>query len=114
MNVPQHTLPYKAWVPYEFDSSAFGFWFIFTVQSVAHAVVGFLNISFDTLLSGFLMQICAQIKILKLRLDGLPKAIDDRRKTDMDMEKERYLKGSQFVESELLSQCIRHHIVIFQ
>ena len=115
VDIPQHTLPYKAWVPYGYDSFEIVFWFAFIVQTVAHTVVGIFNIAFDTLIPGFLMQICGQINILKLRLDELPKAIDDRRrKNDMNMGDERYLKGSQLLESELLSECIRHHLVIFQ
>ena len=84
------------------------------VQSIIHGVVGIITIAFDTLMTGFLIQICAQINVLKLRFEELPKAIDDRRrKTDMNME-ESYLKGSQLVETELLSECIRHHLVIFE
>ena len=114
VNIPQRTLPFKAWLPYGYDSFEIGFWFAYFHQRIAHAVAATVNIAFDTLFPGFLMQTCTQIKILKFRLDRLPKTIDDRMNTDVQVDDERYQKESQFQESKSLNECIRHHLKISQ
>lgn len=114
LDIPQRTLPFKAWLPYNYDTSQIGFWFAYFHQLVAHAAGASVNIAFDTLVPGLLRQTCAQIKILKSRLYAIPKTIDAIRESRWNENDSEHQRESQLLESQLLTECVRHHLEIFQ
>lgn len=114
LDIPRHTLPFKAWLPYNHDTSQIGFWLAYFHQVIACGAGAFVNIAFDTLVPGLLMQTGAQIKILKLRLYAIPKKIGISRKSCRNVDDRECQVASQLLESELVAECIRHHLVIYQ
>lgn len=113
-DIPQRALPFNAWLPYNIDSSEIGYWFAYFHQLLGVAAGASVNVAFDTLVPGLLRQTCAQIKILKLRLHAIPKTIDAIRESPWDEDDGEYQRKSQRFENGLLSECVRHHLEIFQ
>lgn len=63
-------LPYKAWIPWTCNS--FLIFFFISLQEIIAVLIGtVLNIATETTLFGFCMQICAQLEILKHRLQKI-------------------------------------------
>lgn len=63
-------LTYKAWIPFDYSSSAIYF-VVYTHQLIAMSTSGIVNVACESLLCGFLLHICCQFEILKYRLTKL-------------------------------------------
>lgn len=114
LDIPRRALPFRAWVPYNYDTTQIGFWFAYFHVLIAPAVGALVNIGFDTLIPGLMMQTCAQIKILKSRLTAIPKTINTRKQSRYHENDSESQKESRILESELLTECVRHHLEIYQ
>ncbi|XP_043285618.1 uncharacterized protein [Venturia canescens] len=113
VDIPERTVPFIAWHPFDLKTSKVGFWLAYFHQLVALYTGAAINSTFDTLVPGFMMQTCAQIKILKYRIESLPQTADSR-KLQHEKNHGEYLRERQSRESELLIECIKHHVEIFQ
>ncbi|XP_043285403.1 odorant receptor 46a-like [Venturia canescens] len=114
VDIPARIMPFKGWLPYGLESLEVGFWVAYFHQLIAHATGAAVNSTFDTLVPGFMMQTCAQMKILKYRIETLPQIVLARRTLQGDEDYGEALRERQCLESELLVECIRHHVQIFQ
>jgi hypothetical protein len=98
-------LPYRVWLPYDSNIAAL-FWITSVQQIVTLIFATVINVATETLVSGFILQTCAQIEIFQNRLQKL--IIN---KTVM------YVKrsfASSNTRSSLFSEYIRHHLGIYQ
>ncbi|XP_018403370.1 PREDICTED: uncharacterized protein LOC108780233 [Cyphomyrmex costatus] len=63
-------LTYKAWIPFDYLSSAMYF-VVYIHQLIAMSTSGIVNVAYESLLCGFLLHICCQFEILGHRLTKL-------------------------------------------
>ncbi|XP_011304112.1 putative odorant receptor 85d [Fopius arisanus] len=96
---PRGILPYQAWYPYN-TSTLVGFWSAYLHQIIAHAYGAFTNAACDTLMYGFIMQICPQFGILQHRFQCLPKSFAGITENVHQCEKNQ------------LRNCVKHHLQI--
>ncbi|XP_063977347.1 uncharacterized protein LOC135162626 [Diachasmimorpha longicaudata] len=105
--IPFGVLPYKAWIPYDYSEPSV-YWFTYYQQLLSVLFAAHLNIGFDTIFPGFMLQICAQFNILKCRLHRIVNHFDDV----------QCLKGKSSDTLELyenhLIDCIKYHRDIFE
>lgn len=78
--------------PFEIPSKNL-FWIAFTHQLVATHTMSVLSMNFDVLMVGYMLQICAQIKMLQLELANISNVESD-------------------LQYHAIVSCIRHHIKI--
>ncbi|XP_011308083.1 odorant receptor 46a, isoform A-like [Fopius arisanus] len=107
-NLPFGILPYKAWVPYPYSTPAI-YWFTYCQQLISVFVAANLNIGFDTVIFGILMQICTQFNMLKCRLEMI---IDEFDAKQIASSVQITPTSSQMYEQYILD-CIKYHIAIF-
>lgn len=109
VNIPQKTLPFPAWLPYNYSKT--GIYAIsYTHQIIGNATSAILHVANDTLISGIMLQICAQLELLKHRISKLP-SIVQKLKSVKAASVNNTVKSK---ESELLGDIIKHHNNIFQ
>ncbi|EZA59460.1 ObirOr5-E22 [Ooceraea biroi] len=63
-------LPYNTWVPYDYTSSL-SLWLTSLQESIAVILGTFINVATETSVLGFCLQTCAQLEILKHRLQRM-------------------------------------------
>ncbi|KAH0549403.1 hypothetical protein KQX54_008955 [Cotesia glomerata] len=66
-NIPRKQLLYQAWLPYNYTSRPIVYWVSSMEQLVTVYILAGINFSFDLIFFGTMLNICAQIKVLKLR-----------------------------------------------
>lgn len=66
-NIPQRQLLYRAWLPYNYSSLPIIYWISSMEQLATVHILAGINFSFDLIFFGTMLNICAQINILKLR-----------------------------------------------
>lgn len=103
-NTLEGHLPFKMWVPYDY-TPPFLFWFTSIQELVALIFATIVNIATETTVLGFCLQICAQIEILKHRLQRIKPS-----------EKKETPRISLHDESNKtrLSEHILHHLCIIR
>lgn len=102
-DVPKRSLPYHTWLPY--DSTTYvGYWIAYCHQIFAHLFGALVNVAYDTLIPGFMLKICAQLRILEYRLNSIPKNIYSSDSFDD-------IRRREVIE---VSKCVKHHLKIFQ
>lgn len=89
MDLPKENLTYRAWLPFDYTPPSV-FYFVFTHQLIGMMITAAVNVACDSLISGFLQQICCQLEILKYRLT---KVLHDH---------------------HILRDCIHHHDRIYE
>ncbi|XP_070156716.1 odorant receptor 46a-like [Polyergus mexicanus] len=89
MDLPKENLTYRAWLPFDYTPPSV-FYLVFTHQLIGMMITAAVNVACDSLISGFLQQICCQLEILKYRL---AKVLHDH---------------------HILRDCIRHHDHIYE
>lgn len=72
LNTLEGHLPFRMWLPYDY-TSLFLFWFTSIQELMAIIFGGIVNVATETTVLGFCLQICAQIEILKHRLQKMMK-----------------------------------------
>ncbi|XP_043285614.1 uncharacterized protein [Venturia canescens] len=114
VNMPNRKLTYKSWFPYAYDATQIVYLSTFIHQTIAVAMGALINSAFDTFFPGLIILTCSQIKILKYRFEALPQIIGKRKKSSESNCDEDDEKENQELEAQLLTDCIRHHVRIFQ
>ncbi|XP_015608389.1 odorant receptor Or1 isoform X2 [Cephus cinctus] len=97
-NVNERILPVKVWLPYSL-SSLTSFSLSYLYQIWVSMLAAFMATANDTYITGLMIQICAQLDILKYRLLSLPRSGDS----------ERNANSSVSQKEIILKMCIRHH-----
>ncbi|XP_066583901.1 odorant receptor 46a-like isoform X2 [Prorops nasuta] len=96
--VKDKQLPFRAWYPSDYIAT-WNFFALAYIHQVYSFVVGsFIDIAYETLICGFMMQICAQFEILKHRMQQLVNEQGNR----SDHQK------------NIIINCVRHHNLIYQ
>ncbi|XP_025266811.1 odorant receptor 46a-like [Camponotus floridanus] len=98
-------LPFRMWVPYDY-TSPFLLWFTSIQMIVAVIFATFVNLATETTVLGFCLQICAQIEILKYRLQRMVKS--------NEKETSKISLNDESNETYRLSECILHHLCIIR
>jgi len=66
-------LTFRAWLPFDYYSSATIFHFTYFHQLISLTVGSVLHVACDGLICGLLLHICCQIEILSYRLNKIPR-----------------------------------------
>ena len=96
------TLPFRNWVPYIFESGSL-FWITYIHQTLSIYTAIIMFSAVELLAPIMMQQICAQLEIIMYRLLELPK-LSKKNRSGIDIHQQ---------ESEILQDCIAHHIYIF-
>ena len=99
-------LPLKIWLPYNAVKKFY--WPLFVYQYFYLFVTGHFSISSDSMITGFILQGCAQLDILNRRLKLIPEIIKNA-KLEKKPEEEVAI-----MERDMLIECIKHHADIFE
>ncbi|XP_011308084.1 odorant receptor Or1-like [Fopius arisanus] len=108
-NIPFGFFPYKAWVPYDYSDPGI-YWFTFCQQLATVFIAANINIGFDTVVFGLLMQVCAQFKMLKHRLEMIIHEYSEERIMTGDKINFALMKNYE----ECITECIKSHVAIFR
>lgn len=111
-DLPRRALPYKGWFPFDCYESLLGYSTAYAMQMIAFGSGCAIDVAFDTLLPGLMLQTCAQLNILKQRFHGIQRSSLDHGR-DLPKEDESKLSAST-LESKMLSESVEHHIEIFK
>ncbi|XP_043285401.1 odorant receptor 46a-like [Venturia canescens] len=114
MDIPDRKLMFKAWLPYAYNSTQTVFLFTFLHQAITANTGSAINSAFDTLFPGLIILTCSQMKILKYRFEAIPQIISPRKKSSESNGDEDDERENRELEAQLLTDCIRHHVRIFQ
>lgn len=102
--IPFGVLPYKAWIPYDYSGYR-AYWFTFYLQLFSVVLAANFNIGFDSVIPGFILQICAQFNLLKCKLHRAVNSFEGLSGKSA---------GSVEVYEDRLVECIRYHNAIFE
>ncbi|KYN07119.1 Odorant receptor 46a, isoform A, partial [Cyphomyrmex costatus] len=105
LNVMQGHLPYRIWLPYDYNVSTM-FWIISVHQIITVIFSAMINIGTDTLLFGLILHTCAQLKIFESRLHKLI--------TNRTIRYLEHIFPSPNKNKTGISECIRHHLNIYK
>ena len=84
------TLPYKAWAPYDLENRIL-FWLTFFGQTVSSMITGQATVAVDTFAMVMMLQLSAQLKILKHRIQKLPQLY--MKESNLNAKKEEIIIG---------------------
>ncbi|XP_025262357.1 putative odorant receptor 71a [Camponotus floridanus] len=101
------TLPLSDWVPYDISSTAV-FWATVLHQTIGLIVCANASVAHETLISGFMIQTCAQLDILCHRARMLPNLLRKAQKSGISKED---LKAR---EQWLVRELIHHHRYVYR
>ncbi|XP_025989687.2 odorant receptor Or2 [Solenopsis invicta] len=112
LNAMQGYLPYRVWLPYDFNTSPM-FWITSIQQIVTVVFVTIINVGTETLVFGLFLQTCAQFEIFENRLRKL--VIDKTSKIMTN--KVECLKHSSLSSNKkkaIISKYVHHHLEIYK
>lgn len=95
----------NTWRPYNLTVPLY-FWITWIYQFLGYIVLASVHLASDTLLPGFIIQLCCQLKFLQYRLNEFPCQIEEI----LNSFKCDKLK----LEKSFISKTIIHHNTIFQ
>ncbi|XP_043285611.1 odorant receptor 94b-like [Venturia canescens] len=101
-NVPNRTLPFKAWLPFD-HTSELGFWIGYSHQIWAHGLAATIGGAHDAFFHSFMLQACSQLNILKSRLNSIP-----------DVARKESLISVETREQLKVRVCVQHHLEIYE
>nr|AXM05208.1 odorant receptor [Campoletis chlorideae] len=101
-------LPFNGWVPFE-HRTFIGFWCAYVHQSFADASCAAIGSSFDLLFCNLLNLACAQLNILRIRLQSIPSIISEASK-----DRQLHSESTKDLEARILGKCVRHHLHIIK
>ena len=99
-------LPLKIWLPYNAIQKFY--WTLFTYEYFCICALGNVAISSDSMITGFILQGCAQLDILNCRLNLLPEIIE---KAKLQNKPEEEIVN---MEKNILRECVKHHADILE
>ncbi|KAK0075014.1 hypothetical protein PV326_011956, partial [Microctonus aethiopoides] len=111
-DTPQRKLALDAWLPYSINSEV-TYWITYTYQFTAGIIGSFINISYDTLIPGCMMQTCAQLEIFKHRLNDLSQVHNKFNHDELLLSEANYQKKIM-IEQKIISESIKHHSLILE
>lgn len=112
LNAMQGYLPYRVWLPYDYNTSPM-FWITSIQQIITVIFVTIINVGTETLVFGFFLQTCAQFEIFESRLHKLV----TNKTSKLMKNKDTYLEHSSpssNKEKAIISQYIHHHLRIYK
>lgn len=101
------TLPLSDWVPYNISSTSV-FWASILHQTIGLMVCANASVAHETLISGFMIQTCAQLDILCHRARTLPDSLREARIRSTSKED---LKAC---ERRLFHDLVHHHRYVYR
>ncbi|KAL2750732.1 odorant receptor Or1-like [Vespula maculifrons] len=104
--VKERILPLANWTPYDHSSNIM-FWLSLIHQSVALLVCANASVAHETIISGLMLQICAQLEILGHRVKTLPMLLEMARKNCDDI---FHWKRE---EKRIIRELIEYHLYIY-
>lgn len=105
MNVMQGDLPYRVWLPYDYNKSLM-FWITSIQQIMTLIFATIINVGTETLIFGLFLQTCVQLEIFKCRLQL---AINKTARSRKDLS-----CSSSEKEGITISRYIYHHLSIYK
>ncbi|KAK0180361.1 hypothetical protein PV327_006010 [Microctonus hyperodae] len=113
-DIPIGTLPYNTYIPWDY-SQGFMYWLAYSYQMISVILSANVDIGYDTLVPGMIMQICAKLHILKYRLNQLPILSHQNKLTnDYDNDGHKYSVNKLKTERKLVADCVEYHLLIFK
>lgn len=77
---------------------------------LAHVAGAGINVAYDTIVPGLMLETSGQLKILKNRIKKVPETVDFAR----DRGTEKSVRAHETGETKALAECVKHHLVIFK
>ncbi|XP_011695163.1 PREDICTED: odorant receptor Or1-like [Wasmannia auropunctata] len=105
--VSTRTLPLSDWVPYDISSTT-AFWATMLHQTIGLMVCANASVAHETLISGFMIQTCAQLDILCHRARTLPDSLREARKCSTSKEDFK-ARGRRLVR-----ELVHHHRYVYR
>nr|XP_012232769.1 PREDICTED: odorant receptor Or2-like [Linepithema humile] len=105
--VNTRTLPLSDWVPYDISSTPV-YWATVLHQTIGLMVCANASVAHETLISGFMIQACAQLDILCHRARTLPESLQEIRKHSTSGQD---LKAR---EQQLVRELVHHHRYVYR
>ncbi|XP_018351974.1 PREDICTED: odorant receptor Or1-like [Trachymyrmex septentrionalis] len=105
--VNTRTLPLYDWVPYDISSTT-TFWATLLHQTIIIMICANTSVAHETLISGFMIQICAQLDILCHRARILPDLLQEARKCSISRE------DFKMRERQLIREIVHHHRYVYR
>uniref|UniRef100_A0A0C9RRE0 Odorant receptor n=1 Tax=Fopius arisanus TaxID=64838 RepID=A0A0C9RRE0_9HYME len=99
-NIPERTLPLKAWVPFSYDDGLY--WPVYLHQVLGLIYVGMIHASYDTFIVGVMLTLCSQLKILQYR------------NSEMSLLTTKSTVDRSTLEKEFVISSIKHHQLLQQ
>nr|AQN78479.1 olfactory receptor 77 [Meteorus pulchricornis] len=109
-DVPNRTLPFKAWLPFSIATPT-AYYFAYVHQTLGHYMGCNVNVGFDTLVPSMMMMTCAQLKIFKHRVQKIHQTLKRMKNSSLV---EYSVQDQERMEKELVADCAKHHIAIYQ
>ncbi|XP_063994093.1 odorant receptor 46a-like isoform X2 [Diachasmimorpha longicaudata] len=103
-NIPDRSLPLKAWVPFNYVDGYF-YWPVYLHQVLGLIYVGMIHASYDTFVVGVMLILCSQLKILQ------------HRNSEMNLLKKRTpgaVVNPKILEKEFVMNSVKHHQLLQQ
>ncbi|XP_044020217.1 odorant receptor 4-like [Aphidius gifuensis] len=104
---PTHILPYGGWFPYDHTKPII-YWFTAVSQLMAPVMAANMTGGYDSFFCGLMMQLCAQVEILKHRFNN---KLDNLEKKNLINLNPSVHKN---IEKKIFSDIIEHHIAILR
>ncbi|XP_033220926.1 odorant receptor 46a-like [Belonocnema kinseyi] len=100
-------LLFRAWLPYNLSTPLI-FWLSYFHQMIAHTAGGSTQVANECLIVGLMLDICAQLEILKHRLHRISQMSEEM----PNSETVKYYKKSN--SSAVIAECVEHHLHIVE
>lgn len=105
--VNTRTLPLSDWVPYNISSTPV-YWATVLHQTIGLMVCANASVAHETLISGFMIQTCAQLDILCHRARTLPDSLQKIRTCSTSR------KDLKAREQQLVRELVHHHRYVYR
>ncbi|XP_028049590.2 uncharacterized protein LOC105829948 [Monomorium pharaonis] len=105
LNVMHGHLPYRIWLPWDYNNVSLTFWIISIQQIVTIIFATIINVGTETLVFGLFLQTCAQFEIFESRLC---KVIDVKNMKCL------HTFPSSSKDKTKISESIHHHLTIYK
>lgn len=106
---PIGVLPCRAWLPFDYSTPII-YWIASAQQLITIIMSCNVDIAYDTLVSGVMLQICSQVKILKHRYQLMLEKLEKIR-NNSEIFDEKILTT---IEKKLFADCVEYHIAILR
>ncbi|CAL1685813.1 unnamed protein product [Lasius platythorax] len=98
----ERSLPFKMYVPYSI-TTLLPYVLTYLQQSTAVIYGILLNVSFDSLVYGFIIHTCGQIELLCYRLTEIFRFLQENNEKS----------ANNAIESFAIAECVKHHILVY-